>query len=154
MTDSEYEDEFHNFDDDESELDNVQTVETIDGNSVRVSVPRGAKGNRRSEPCMACVNSMLAGRSDGLCFNVRGAKKGSRCWKCSSGHSCKKTSSSLLRAARRLSRAIRRKDKSSVSFLPYDLKLLTSIDDQQTSYYIARNDCNAWRFLLLRLLRT
>ena len=44
---------------------------------------RPAQGALRADPCLGCLRSALAGRSNGQCHN---ATTGSRCWKCASGH--------------------------------------------------------------------
>ncbi|KAI3326455.1 hypothetical protein HD806DRAFT_532087 [Xylariaceae sp. AK1471] len=46
---------------------------------------RPAPAAVRPVPCAGCLASALAGRSDGEC---RDAERGSRCWRCASGHQC------------------------------------------------------------------
>ena len=38
-------------------------------------------------PCVACVRSAIAGRSSGECFDNK--SDGNRCFRCSSGHTCR-----------------------------------------------------------------
>ncbi|KAF2469087.1 uncharacterized protein BDR25DRAFT_51002 [Lindgomyces ingoldianus] len=47
---------------------------------------RPPPGALRAQSCLGCIKSALAGRSSGECHDS--ATGGSRCWRCSSGHSC------------------------------------------------------------------
>ncbi|KAF2475028.1 uncharacterized protein BDR25DRAFT_113610 [Lindgomyces ingoldianus] len=47
---------------------------------------RPPPGALRVQSCLGCIKSALAGRSSGECHDS--ATGGSRCWRCSSGHSC------------------------------------------------------------------
>ncbi|RYP90789.1 hypothetical protein DL770_003090 [Monosporascus sp. CRB-9-2] len=46
---------------------------------------RPARGARCAVPCLGCLRFALAGRFTGKCFD---AAVGSRCWRCTSGHTC------------------------------------------------------------------
>ena len=60
---------------------------------------RPAQGALHADPCLGCLRSALAGRSNGQCHD---ATTGSRCWKCASGHVCAPVPVSVLPMARRL----------------------------------------------------
>ncbi|KAF2970749.1 hypothetical protein GQX73_g2826 [Xylaria multiplex] len=65
------------------------------GSSARKRPDQGA---RRAVPCLPCVLSALRGASTGECHD---ASRGSRCWKCASGHSCKPLPPHALPVVRR-----------------------------------------------------
>ncbi|KAH6674648.1 hypothetical protein B0J14DRAFT_653945 [Halenospora varia] len=64
--------------------------------------PRGERGARRDVPCLGCVRSLLAGRSDGSCYD---STRGGRCFRCSSGHTCASLPAGTLPVVRLLFKA-------------------------------------------------
>jgi hypothetical protein len=59
-----------------------------------------ARAGLRKTPCLGCVRSALKGMSTGECWETAG--RGSRCYLCSHGHTCKPVPANLSVLARRL----------------------------------------------------
>lgn len=76
---------------------------------------------------MGCLRSALSGRSEGTCFDLAGAGRAKRCYKCSSGHTCSPVPAPAQRAARELVAALEAKADKKVgcSFLYGMLLMLT-----------------------------
>jgi hypothetical protein len=53
----------------------------------RSRTPARELGPLRDTPCLGCVRSALAGRSNGACYDNKAG--GRRCYRCSSGHNCR-----------------------------------------------------------------
>ncbi|KAF2463948.1 uncharacterized protein BDR25DRAFT_382968 [Lindgomyces ingoldianus] len=74
---------------------------------------RPPPGALRVQSCLGCIKSALAGRSSGECHDS--ATGGSRCWRCSSGHSCLPLPPVAVVYARRLVAALVAEDERAAS---------------------------------------
>jgi hypothetical protein len=95
----------------------------LDGNGEGPSGAQNAdreEGAHREEPCLGCLKSALAGKSNGDCFeNIKNNKITARCYKCASGHTCLPIPRSVLPAAKEclvlISRGWKSTDKAVVN---------------------------------------
>ncbi|CRK16789.1 hypothetical protein BN1708_011841 [Verticillium longisporum] len=93
----------------------------------RAAKPR-VRGNIRKVPCLGCLKSCLAGKqtetgANGACYDLE--PKGSRCYKCASGHSCKPIPVGAFKPAMKFLAARDKNNKPDMEFtarqhFPYD----------------------------------
>jgi hypothetical protein len=77
-------------------------------------------GAQRDFPCLGCVRSLLAGSSDGRCFdNALG--RGARCYRCASGHACKEVPANARSIVGKLYREIAEKTSTKAVSFPHFL---------------------------------